>query len=54
MVAKKLPPKPMYTASAYSRGIKIENMEHGLPMKYTRKLVVDHLTEDPRYYSRHH
>lgn len=33
-----------------ARGIGIERREHHLPMKWTRKLVVDHLTENPRYY----
>ena len=34
----------------FKLGMKIETREHGLPLKYTRKLVRDHLRENPRYY----
>lgn len=33
------------------RGVQIEQREHKLPAKFTRKLVMDHLKENPRYYA---
>ena len=54
MVPRRPVPKPMYTAAAFARGMKIEQHEHHLPVKFTRKLVTDHLTENPRYYKGQH
>jgi hypothetical protein len=52
MVMKKpLPAKPMYTASAYARGIRIEAKEHPtLPRRIITTLVKDHLRKNPKEY----
>jgi len=47
-----MPPrkKMTITPEAIARGVKIEGREHRLPAKFTRKLVMDHLKENPMYY----
>jgi hypothetical protein len=38
-------------ASELGKGMREEGKEHGLPDGHTRKLVLDHLAKDPKYYS---
>lgn len=48
MVVKKR--TPAVDPKMLALGIRIESREHHLPAKFTRKLVVDHLHENPKYY----
>jgi hypothetical protein len=41
---------PAVDPRALTRGIRIESREHHLPAKFTKKLVLDHLKENPHYY----
>lgn len=38
---------------ALATGTRTEIREHGLPRKFAQRVAADHLTEDPRYYTRH-
>ncbi len=42
-----------FTARALAQGAKIEKREHGIPMKFARKIARDHLCMNPRYYKVH-
>jgi hypothetical protein len=41
-----------FDARELRRGTKSEKAEHGLPTSTARRIAMDHLTEDPRYYSK--
>lgn len=38
-------------AAEFAKGVREERQEHHLPPAQTKKLVADHLAEDPRYYT---
>jgi hypothetical protein len=42
-----------FAPRALARGTRAEMREHGLSRRVAQQIAMDHLSEDPRYYSRH-
>lgn len=40
----------VFSKQALEKGTRIERREHGVPLKFARKIARDHLCENPKYY----